>query len=147
MATPTAGQRVEAALVTLLARSTREQLYAPALAPVADIVDTVRYPVLSAVARFGPISAADIAIHVGTDRTVASRHAAALETAGLLTRDVDPADARAWLLQLTPRGRSVIRGIRSRMAATIEASMADWPDGVADAFVDGLERFSRALTE
>ena len=62
------------------------------------------YPVISALARFGPLSAAQLSEETGIDRSVVSRRATRLEAAGLVERTPDPCDGRAVLLVLTEAG-------------------------------------------
>jgi DNA-binding MarR family transcriptional regulator len=136
------GFRVEAALVALLNRRTRMSLYGPVTSGLAGQgVDSTSYPVLSAIERFGPISAAALAPLVGLERTVTSRYAARLETAGLVGKVVDPSDHRVALLELTDKGTNLVAVLRQRLAAELESRLADWPPSLASAFVEGLERF------
>ncbi|OZD79444.1 transcriptional regulator [Rhodococcus sp. 05-339-2] len=138
------GTRTELALVKLIQRDTRAHLYERALAPFSDIVDAVRYPTLSGIFWYGPLSAAALSERVGVDRTVASRYAAQLENAGLVQRAPDARDARASLLTLTDEGRTVVAGIRLELANVIKSTFDDWPPGLAESFVEGLERFVAA---
>jgi DNA-binding MarR family transcriptional regulator len=50
-----------------------------------------------------------VAETAGADRMMTSKVVKTLEDAGLLTRTPDPADARAYRLQLTPTGRTTTR--------------------------------------
>lgn len=78
------------ALGVLLRRATRVQLYKTLTADMGEALDEWTYPVLSAVARIGPRSAADLAAEVGLDRSGVTRRASRLEQAGLLSREPDP---------------------------------------------------------
>jgi DNA-binding MarR family transcriptional regulator len=138
---PELGVRIEVALVKLLRRDTRENLYAQALAPHSDVVDKIRYPTLSGIYWYGPISAAALSLHVGLDRTVTSRYASQLVEAGLVRRTPDPTDRRASLLALTEVGRRVVEDIRADLADAIAGTISGWPNGLAAAFAESLERF------
>lgn len=105
-------------------------------------VDEVTYPVLSALARTGPRSAADLAPDVGIDRSGVTRRASRLEAAGLIRREADPHDRRAHLLVLTERGQLAVAELRARLAAHITASLSSWPPGEAEAFAHQLRRFT-----
>ena len=50
-----------------------------------------------------------VAETAGADRMMTSKVVKTLEDRGLLTREPDPADARAYRLKLTPTGRSTTR--------------------------------------
>jgi len=125
----TAADAIAQALGVLLQRRFRSGLYASLTDGVHDAVDAAAYPVLSGVARLGPVSAAALGTQIGLDRSVVSRRAAALVTAGLLTTTADPDDARATLLSLTSEGRRVVKALRMRLVAAIDAHLADWPEG------------------
>lgn len=135
------GSRLEAALGEMLLRRNRSHLYDELSANVGPGVDATTYPVLSGLARLGPVSSARLATEVGLDRSGASRHASRLVDAGYVRRRPDPDDARATLLVLTPRGERTVQKLRSRLADSFAGALADWPPKQAAAFVAGLERF------
>ncbi|MGV9271666.1 MarR family winged helix-turn-helix transcriptional regulator [Kitasatospora sp. NPDC003701] len=135
------GHEIADALAAVLRRSARTHLYELLTSGLDDALDAVTYPVLSALARTGPCSAAGLAEEIGLDRSGVTRRASRLEAAGLLRREPDPADRRATLLTLTEAGQRVIAATRERLAGHIEASLADWPDDEARAFARGFHRF------
>jgi DNA-binding MarR family transcriptional regulator len=138
----TAGRDVADALGLFLRRSTRAQLYGRLTGGVRDGLDESTYPVISGVSRFGPLSAAQLAVEIGIDRSVVSRHASRLVDAGLLRRDPDPTDRRAALLTLTNDGRKAIHTMRRRLADTFNAYLATWPPDEARCFATGLRKFA-----
>ena len=142
---PGLGERVEAALGTLLLRRNRRDLYRPLTEGVGSGVNATTYPVISGVSRLGPITATDLAPEVGLDRTVTSRYATQLVDRGLLRRSPDPTDPRRSLLTLTTDGEAVVATMRRRLVATIDGQLASWPPEDARAFAEGLERFTREL--
>ncbi|MGW7541407.1 MarR family winged helix-turn-helix transcriptional regulator [Streptomyces sp. NPDC054770] len=129
---------LEQALGQLLLRRNRTALYDAILDSAPTGVDRQTYPVLSGLARLGPQSAARLADEVGIDRSGASRYADRLESAGLLERSPDPRDGRATLLALTPEGRAAVTGLRDALTQHLAALIADWPDGQAQALIDGI---------
>jgi DNA-binding MarR family transcriptional regulator len=137
----TAGTTVAEALGLLLRRSTRARLYGTLTAGVGDALDESTYPVISALARFGPRSAAQLSEEIGIDRSVVSRHASRLVEAGLLRRDPDPSDRRAALLSLTDAGRRAISEMRRRLADTFDAYLDTWLTDEAQSFATQLRRF------
>src|SRR5690606_26314892 len=84
-----------------------------------------------------------LASDVGLDRSVVSRRATALQSAGLLARSPDPRDRRGTLLELTPAGRASVAEMRDRLAAVVDAHLAGVPDADAAAFA----RVLRGLVE
>ncbi|WHM40632.1 MarR family winged helix-turn-helix transcriptional regulator [Streptomyces sp. BPTC-684] len=136
------GHEIADALGILLRRTTRAQLHKQLTTGMGEGVDEVTYPVLSALARTGPRSAADLAPDVGIDRSGVTRRASRLEAAGLIRREADPHDRRAQLLVLTERGRLAVTELRTRLAAHITASLSSWPPGEAEAFAHQLRRFT-----
>jgi DNA-binding MarR family transcriptional regulator len=126
------------ALGQLLLRRNRSALYDAVLDSAPPGVDRQTYPVLSGLDRLGPQSAARLAEEVGIDRSGASRYADRLETAGLVERSPDPCDGRATLLSLTPEGRAAVTVLRDALTRHLAGLIADWPDGQAQALIDGM---------
>ncbi len=136
------GHEIADALGLLLRRTTRTQLHKQLTEGMGEGVDELTYPVLSALARTGPRSAADLAPDVGVDRSGVTRRASRLEAAGLIRREADPDDRRAHLLVLTEQGQRAVAELRARLAAHIMASLSSWPPGEAEAFAQHLRRFT-----
>lgn len=135
------GHEIADALGLLLRRTTRAQLYKVLTAGMGEAVDELTYPVLSALARTGPRSAADLAPDAGLDRSGVTRRASRLEEAGLVRREPDPSDRRAALLVLTERGERTVEELRRRLATHITESLSSWPPGEAQTFARCLRRF------
>ena len=136
--------QIAAALGVLLQRRFRSSVYANLTTNVHRAVDPAAYPVLSGVARLGPISAATLGHEIGLDRSIVSRRAAALIGAGLLQAESDPADARATLLSLTDAGRTVVATLRRRLADVMDDHLRDWSDQDVAHFAALLSRFVEA---
>lgn len=136
------GHEIADALGILLRRTTRAQLHKQLTEGMGEAVDELTYPVLSALARTGPRSAADLAPDVGLDRSGVTRRATRLEAAGLIRREADPDDRRAHLLVLTEQGQVTVAELRARLAAHIMASLSSWPPGEAERFAHHLRRFT-----
>ncbi|MDO4606491.1 MAG: MarR family transcriptional regulator [Bowdeniella nasicola] len=121
------GDDVAVALGKLLRRDVRQRLYTRLTDGVADGVSEATYPVLSGLERSGPSTAAELAMFIGLDRSVVSRHATTLEHTGLLTRTPDPRDRRWTALTLTDAGEAAVTVMRQRLTALINEFLADWP--------------------
>jgi DNA-binding MarR family transcriptional regulator len=98
--------RLEQSLDRFMLRRNRDTLCNPVIAVTPAGVDRQTYPLLTTMARLGPLPAARLAEEIGIDRSGASRYADRLQAAGLLDRSPDPADRRSVLLCLTPVGQS-----------------------------------------
>lgn len=61
----------------------------------------------------GGMHASDLADRLKVSRQAVAQGVAALEGHGYVTRVPDPVDARARVIELTPRGRQVLRVMRS----------------------------------
>lgn len=137
-----AGQEIADALGVLLRRTTRTQLYKQLTEGMDEAVDELTYPVLSALARTGSRSAAELAPDVDVDRSGVTRRASRLADAGLVRREADPTDRRAHLLVLTDQGRSAVAELRARLAAHLMTGMSSWPPGEVGQFAHLLRRFT-----
>ena len=103
-----------------------------------------RWLTLGAVAH-GPLSVAGIARRRGMRRQSAAESVAALERAGLVTRQPDPDDARAPLVHLTAEGRTTLERIRPvRRAWAEETARVSSAEELADT-VEVLRRIRQAL--
>jgi DNA-binding MarR family transcriptional regulator len=136
------GAAVAEALGHLLRRTTRARLYGGLTDGLDGALDSSTYPVISGLARFGSLSAAQLSEEIGIDRSVVSRHASRLEAAGLVERTPDPLDGRAVLLMLTDAGTRAVAAMRQRLAATFDEYFATWPDEEAREFAGHLRRFA-----
>ncbi|MDT5351267.1 MAG: hypothetical protein QOH91_4554 [Mycobacterium sp.] len=61
----------------------------------------------------GGLHASDLSDRLGVSRQAVAQAVAALERHGYVTRVPDPVDARARIIELTPRGRQALRVMRS----------------------------------
>jgi DNA-binding MarR family transcriptional regulator len=84
--------------------------------------------VLAALLHSRPARQAAVARAAGTDANTASQIVRGLERRGLVTRERDPADARALMLTLTDEGLAVAR----ECAARARALNAEFFAGVAE---------------
>ncbi|GAB7067193.1 hypothetical protein JCM12141A_14820 [Mycolicibacterium hodleri] len=138
------GDLVAEQLGRLLLRSTRQHLYLRLVAGV-DGLDVATYPVLSGLGRLGPTTATHLASVIGVDRSATTRYASKLEAGGLVRRTVDPGDARATRLALTPAGTTALTATRRALSAAMDDVLSGWPAAEAAAFAASLERFTNRL--
>ena len=89
----------------------------------------------------GPPRQRDLAEHAGTDPMMTSQVARALVEKGLLVREPDPDDGRAWRLSPTRQGTALAR----RAVQAVETADAAYFDQVPPRSVAGLNAALRAL--
>lgn len=90
-----------------------------------------------------PARATDLASWFGVGKATMSRQLRALEALGLVAREPDPADGRAFLMRLTSEGRSRFTRVRDARRAAYLGRLAAWNrTDVAD-----LARLLHALNE
>jgi DNA-binding MarR family transcriptional regulator len=98
------------------------ELLAEALAPLGLRVR--HYTVLQVLAEHGPASQQALGRSLGIDRTTMVGTVDDLERLGLVARKADPADRRAYRVELTPRGRTTLVRATGVVAATERALLA-----------------------
>lgn len=127
------------ALGKILGRGFRAGLYDGLTSGIADGLDASTYAVFSSVARAeAPPSAREIALEVGTDRSVVSRRAATLVSAGLIEHG-GGSDPRAVYFALTESGERAASVMRERLDAAIAEHLEGWSR-------EDVSRFARLLT-
>ena len=100
------------ALVNLVAASGAPHLRAAFAAAGLDGIRPAQAVALVPLAA-GGLHASDLADQLSVSRQAVAQGVAALERHGYVTRVPDPADARARIIELTPRGRQALRVMRS----------------------------------
>jgi DNA-binding MarR family transcriptional regulator len=68
-----------------------------------------------------------------------------LEDAGLVTRTVDPGDARAVRIRITPKGMRTLAAVRADRAAAIEPQLAQLDPADRQVLADAVEVLRRLL--
>jgi DNA-binding MarR family transcriptional regulator len=112
-------------------------------APVGQT--SARWQVLGVVDH-GPLTVAAVARAMGLARQSVQRTADLLVEDGLMRYEDNPADRRARLLQLTPRGRKALRVIEAAQrewAARLDAELGAKPVAQATATLERLEQLLR----
>ena len=100
------------ALVNLVAASGVPHLRAAFAAAGLDGIRPAQAVALVPLAA-GGLHASDLADRLRVSRQAVAQAIAPLERHGYITRVPDPADARAQIIELTPRGRQALRVMRS----------------------------------
>ena len=107
---------------------------------------TATMTTLSVLDRCGPSRVGRLAEVLRVDMSVVSRHATALEKAGLLVREVDPTDGRAHQLVITPAGQDALAQGRARIADVVSQRLLGWTDDEIVRLNAGLRRLLTDLT-
>lgn len=101
--------------------------------------------VLATVARLGECRIAEVAEELLVDPSVISRQISPLEQEGSVERRQDPADARAALIRLTPRGEESLAAVRRLRRRHLETALAEWSESDVAGLTEVLGTVSRFL--
>jgi DNA-binding MarR family transcriptional regulator len=96
-------------------------------------LESAAYGLLVRLEECGRQRATELAAYVGVGKATMSRQLRALEELGLVAREPDPADGRAWLVHLTDEGRGRVSRVREARRARYVRQLAHWDqDEVAE---------------
>lgn len=93
---------------------------------------------LSTVSKRGPIRLAELAQAEEVSAPNITRLVGELEAHGLVSRAVDPADGRAFLIEITPAGLDTVQLARSARTALMSQLLANLSEPDAAAIVAAL---------
>ncbi|MBQ0995844.1 MarR family transcriptional regulator [Streptomyces sp. RK62] len=89
-------------------------------------LESAAYGLLVRLDESGQLRATELAAYIGVGKATMSRQLRALEDLGLVAREPDPADGRAWLVHLTEEGRRRVAKVREARRARYVAQMSHW---------------------
>jgi len=89
-------------------------------------LEPAAYGLLVRLAEAEPARATELAAWFGVGKATMSRQVRALERLGLVTREPDPADGRAYLMRLTQEGRDRFGRVRVARRANYLRQLAAW---------------------
>jgi len=92
-------------------------------------LESSAYGLLVRLEECGPQRATELAAYIGVGKATMSRQLRALEELGLVAREPDPADGRAWLVRLTEEGRVRFRTARAARRARYVRELSGWDRG------------------
>ncbi|MDE9366552.1 MarR family transcriptional regulator [Luteipulveratus sp. YIM 133132] len=81
---------------------------------------TAQGRVLALVAELGPSRIGDLAAADHCSQPTMTTQVQRVEARGWVTREADPADARAWLVGITPEGRQALRTARAARGKAVQ---------------------------
>ncbi|MFK4147648.1 MarR family winged helix-turn-helix transcriptional regulator [Streptomyces sp. NPDC004065] len=89
-------------------------------------LESAAYGLLVRLDECGGRRATELAAYIGVGKATMSRQLRALEELGLVAREPDPADGRAWLIALTEEGRRRVGRVREARRARYVRQLAHW---------------------
>jgi DNA-binding MarR family transcriptional regulator len=89
-------------------------------------LESSAYGLLVRLDECGRQRATELAAYIGVGKATMSRQLRALEELGLIAREPDPADGRAWLVHLTDEGRVRFRTVREARRERYVRKLAAW---------------------
>ncbi|MEN3583103.1 MarR family transcriptional regulator [Streptomyces sp. ZYX-F-203] len=108
-------------------------------------LESAAYGLLVRLGERGPQRATDLAGYIGVGKATMSRQLRALEGLGLVARERDPADGRAWLVTLTAEGRDRVGRVREARRAGYARRLADWEPTAVEELARLLRELNRGL--
>ncbi|MEV6764558.1 MarR family transcriptional regulator [Streptomyces sp. NPDC051105] len=90
-------------------------------------LESAAYGLLVRLDECGGQRATELAAYIGVGKATMSRQLRALEELGLIARQPDPADGRAWLVALTDEGRRRVGTVREARRGRYVSQLAHWP--------------------
>ncbi|GAA2736120.1 MULTISPECIES: MarR family winged helix-turn-helix transcriptional regulator [Streptomyces] len=115
---------LERELTVLLRRARANQ--AEMAREVHPDLESSAYGLLIRLDEQGGRRATELAAYIGVGKATMSRQLRALEELGLIAREPDPADGRAWLVTLTEEGRRRVGTVREARRARYVRELAHW---------------------
>ncbi|MFG2127657.1 MarR family winged helix-turn-helix transcriptional regulator [Streptomyces sp. NPDC048751] len=108
-------------------------------------LESAAYGLLVRLEECGRQRATELASYIGVGKATMSRQLRALEELGLVTREPDPADGRAWLVDLTPEGRSRVGKVREARRARYVSKLSHWDRGEVAELARLLHELNRGM--
>jgi DNA-binding MarR family transcriptional regulator len=139
-ANPEPGQGLGADLLAVVARLNRlatQRIQMPLPSAQARLLATIE---AHGEARIGDLAAVD-----HCSQPTMTTQVRRLEEAGLVTRTVDPGDARAVRIRITPEGMRTLTAVRADRAAAIEPQLARLEPADRQVLADAVEVLRRLL--
>jgi DNA-binding MarR family transcriptional regulator len=125
------------AVVARLNRLATQRIQMPLPAAQARLLATIE---VHGEARIGDLAAVD-----HCSQPTMTTQVRRLEDAGLVSRTVDPGDARAVRIRITPQGRRTLNAVRSDRAAAIEPQLAMLEPTDRQVLADAVQVLRRLL--
>lgn len=89
-------------------------------------LDPAAYPLVALLGRTPAMRVSELSAALQLDKSTVSRQVDAAARVGLVERTVDPTDARARLVALTPAGRSQLAALEAAQRTRWERALSSW---------------------
>jgi len=93
----------------------------------------------------GPTRISELAVAERCSQPTITNHIKRMEAAGFVDRKVDERDARAWMIELTPRGEKELQVLRDSLGTGIEPYLAKLSRRDLKALREGVEAMRRLM--
>jgi DNA-binding MarR family transcriptional regulator len=93
----------------------------------------------------GPTRISELALAERCSQPTITNHIKRMEAAGFVDRQVDARDARAWMIELTPRGEKELQVLRDSLGTGIEPYLAKMSRRDLKALREGVEAMRRLM--
>ncbi|MFI1440989.1 MarR family winged helix-turn-helix transcriptional regulator [Streptomyces fructofermentans] len=108
-------------------------------------LESSAYGLLVRLEERGRQRATELAAYIGVGKATMSRQLRALEELGLVAREPDPADGRAWLVHLTEEGRERFGRVRDARRARYVRELGSWEHDDVATLARLLYRLNRGV--
>ncbi|WP_107704544.1 MarR family winged helix-turn-helix transcriptional regulator [Nocardioides allogilvus] len=105
------------------------------------------YLVLAYMNEHGPVRASEVVDAFNLDKGAVSRLVQTVVDLGLVSKERDPDDGRAWVVSLTDEGRQRMHDLATVRRARLGRRLEGWSDADLNAFVATLARYNTSLDE
>lgn len=109
-------------------------------------LDPGAFHALHGVGCHGPVRPSDLAVRMQLDASTVSRHVRNLEQAGYVARQPDPADGRAFRIELSEAGRSVLNQMFDARRALLAAALTGWSEQDRDSLAALVQRLAEDIS-
>lgn len=110
-------------------------------------IQPAQFPLLAAVDRYGPLTINEVATTLGVSQPAATRTAASLVEAGLLTEIRSDSDLRQKVLSLSEAGQTLMAHARTILWPRVDRAVADLCAGLGGPLLDQIATLERRLNE
>jgi DNA-binding MarR family transcriptional regulator len=93
----------------------------------------------------GPTRISELALAERCSQPTITNHIKRMEALGFVDRQVDARDARAWMIELTPRGEKELQVLRDSLGTGIEPYLAKMSRRDLKALREGVEAMRRLM--
>ena len=132
--------------VALFARRA-EQTRLGGVGQARNSMDRAAYLLLNRLDQDGPTGVKALAAAMGIDSSTVTRQVAPLVDSGLVKRTSHPADGRAVVLELSPRGAHRLAEVRASRRDLMAVLTKEWTTEERETFRALLTRFNSSLAE